>query len=200
MSMAVNTVPGFYITPTDEDLITFYLKPKAMRQSLPWDGILEKNLYEDNAMPWVILTENDWEISQKTARVYENSVSKDEIYVFTKLKKIAGLRFVRVAGSGYWDDNQVITKIKNRQGEIVGIKKSFTFKVKGGKGQEKIDHKEKGRWIMHEYTLAGVSLVQEVKDSDYAICRIFRDLSKCRKNVAESSEGRQSRLDIDLNN
>ncbi|KAL2530219.1 NAC domain-containing protein 19 [Forsythia ovata] len=199
MSMAVNTIPGFYFTPTDEDLITFYLKPKAMRQSLPWDGILEKNLYGDNAMPWVILTENDWEIYRTTARAYEDSVSKDEMYVFTKMKKIPGLRFVRVAGSGYWDDNHVTKYIKNRQGEIIGIKKSFTFRVKGKKGQEKIDHMEKGRWIMHEYTLARVSLIQEVEDGDYAICRIIWDLSKCRKNVAESSEG-QSRLDIDLNN
>ncbi|KAL2530220.1 NAC domain containing protein 32 [Forsythia ovata] len=199
MSMAVNTIPGFYFTPTDEDLITFYLKPKAMRQPLPWDGILEKNLYGDNATPWVILTENDWEISRQTARAYEDSVSKDEMYVFTKLKKIGTVRFGRVAGSGKWNDNQPFKYIKNRQGEIIGIKKIFTFKVKGEKGHEKMDHMEKGHWIMHQYTLAGVSLVQEVKDSDYAICRIIRDLSKCRTNVAESSEG-QSRLDIDLNN
>ncbi|CAA3018752.1 NAC transcription factor 25-like, partial [Olea europaea subsp. europaea] len=74
-----------------------------------------------------------------------------------------------------WDMGRkfVPKDIKNCKGEVIWVKKSFTFKLNGDLKQDEINMK-KGRWIMHEYTLAGSSL-EGVNNMDYAICRISWD-------------------------
>ncbi|CAI9762793.1 unnamed protein product [Fraxinus pennsylvanica] len=137
---------------------------------LPCDKILDRNLYGKNGTPWIVFSDNDpWEIVGES----EVGVLKKEIYVFTKLEKTGGRHIVRVAGCGTWAGKSMPKYIKNCKGEIIGVKKSFKFKINGDLKQDEIDMK-KGRWIMHEYTLAGNSL-EGVNNTDYAICRISLD-------------------------
>ncbi|CAA3030318.1 NAC domain-containing 83-like [Olea europaea subsp. europaea] len=168
--MAFSIPPSFVFKPTDQKLITLYLKPKAMGFPLPYNRILERNLYGKNGTPWIVFSDNDpWEIVGES----EVGVLKKEIYVFTKLEKIGRRHIVRVAGCGTWGGKSVPKDIKNCKGEVIGVKKSFTFKLNGDLKQEETNMK-KGRWIMHEYTLAGSSL-EGVNNTDYAICRISWD-------------------------
>ncbi|XP_022852678.1 NAC domain-containing protein 83-like [Olea europaea var. sylvestris] len=161
--MAFSLPPSFVFKPTDQKLITHYLKPKAMGFPLPGDRILERNLCGKNGTPWVVFSDNDpWEIVGDS----EVGVLKKEIYVFTKLEKIGKRHFVRVAGCGTWARNSKPKDIKNCKGEVIGVKKSFTFEMNGDPKQDEVDMK-KGCWIMDEYKLAGSSL-EGVNNTDYA--------------------------------
>ncbi|CAA3030314.1 No apical meristem (NAM) [Olea europaea subsp. europaea] len=170
--MAFSLPPGFVYKPTDQQLIT-HLKRKATGILLTFNRILDRNLYGKNGTPWIVFSENDpWEIVGDS----EVGVSKKELYVITKLEKIRTNHIVRVAGCGTWAGKSMPKDIKNCEGEVIGVKKSFTFKQNGDLKQDKISMKN-GRWIMHEYTLAGSSL-EGVHSTDYAICRISWDLPK----------------------
>ncbi|CAA2963438.1 NAC transcription factor NAM-B2-like [Olea europaea var. sylvestris] len=171
--MALSIPEGFVFKPTDQKLITLYLKPKAMGSPLPCDRILDRNLYGENGTPWIIFSNNDpWEIVGES----EIGIVKKEIYVFTKVKRI-DRRHVRVAGCGTWAGKSKPKVIQNCKGEVIGVKKSFTFKVSGNLKQDELI-KKNGRYIMHEYTLEGSSL-EGVDNTDYAVCRISWDLPKC---------------------
>ena len=38
--------PGVRFTPTDEELVKYYLTPKVRRQKLPYDSFIEDDLYQ----------------------------------------------------------------------------------------------------------------------------------------------------------
>ncbi|KAL0383293.1 UNVERIFIED_CONTAM: protein CUP-SHAPED COTYLEDON 1 [Sesamum calycinum] len=163
--------PGFHFAPTDQELITFYLSRMAMGLQLPWNPILEKTMYGENANPWDVFADVQWDTSVVTREDKESKNVKRVIYVFTKLSKVCGkTRIARTAGSGTWDGQTGARKIYNKSGQVIGQMKMFTFISKTpGDSRKEHDH-----WIMHEYSLAGVSLNCELKYKDYVICRITR--------------------------
>ncbi|KAK4432966.1 NAC domain-containing protein 60 [Sesamum alatum] len=166
--------PGFHFTPTDEELITFYLSRKAMGLELPWNPLLEKTIYgTKNADPWDVFSDVEWDTCVTGAEGKECKKVKNVVYVFTKLSKVNGkTRVARTAGCGTWDGQTGARKIYNNSGQLIGQMKMFTFTVKNppSDGTKQRDH----HWIMHEYSLAGVSLNCELPNKDYVICRITR--------------------------
>ncbi|XP_022860409.1 NAC domain-containing protein 104-like [Olea europaea var. sylvestris] len=172
--MAFSIPPGFRFKPTEQELITLFLKRKAMGFPLTCNRIIDRNLYGKNGTPWDVFSNNDpWEIVGDS----EVDVLKKEIYVFTKLEKITRKHIVRVAGCGTWDGKSTPKDIWNCEGKIIGVKKWFTFKVNGNLTQDELNKKH-GRWTMHEYTLKGSSF-EGVDNTDYAVCRISWELPKC---------------------
>ncbi|KAL2542686.1 NAC domain-containing protein [Abeliophyllum distichum] len=94
----------------------------------------------------------------------------------------------KTVGCRTWGRKSKPKYIKNCNGEVIGIKKSFTFKVNGDLKSEEMNmvHIENGHWIMHEYTLTGISL-EGVKNRDYVVCRIMWDFPKCLREDESSS-------------
>ncbi|KAK6118801.1 hypothetical protein DH2020_047457 [Rehmannia glutinosa] len=142
---------------------------------IPW-SILEKDLYGERANPWDVFSDvNDsaWEIVKDVNRV---------IYVFTKLSKVNAekTRIARRAGCGSWN-GQTTRKIFNASKKLIGFMKMFSFKVtkEGGSEDTRVQQERDDHWIMHEYSLAGVSLQYELKYKDYVICKITRT---CKAN------------------
>ncbi len=132
--------PGFRFRPFDEELIIQYLLKKVRGEELPWEGIHEFDIYGDKA-PWEIFDDI----------VYGQEEEKH--YLFTRLKKI-NKRVTRTAGCGTWHENSC-NQIYDDQGQhVIGLNKQFCFKVK----QE--SRMKKSKWIMHEFSLAGVLLEQ----------------------------------------
>ncbi|KAG8368890.1 hypothetical protein BUALT_Bualt15G0093600 [Buddleja alternifolia] len=179
---------GFRFVPTEEELIRSYLLKKAMGLPLPSNHILEKDLYGEKASPWDVLSdisEAYWDIHipvnvNNHDDKKEVKKVKKSIYVFTRLKRVneGSRNFVRVAGCGTWKGQTVPRKIrKGSSGEEIGAMKMFTFIV-NNKGLIK-DH-----WIMHEYSLSGVSLSCDLKNKDYVICRITREFFKEEKKIS----------------
>ncbi|XP_027124068.1 NAC domain-containing protein JA2L-like [Coffea arabica] len=163
--------PGFRFSPSDTELL-YYLKMKAKGMSFrPWnDVILEKNLYAENAAPWMLFNNDDpWQVTSKVdaavGKIYEEKV----LYVVTKLVKIGSNKTMRSVGPSTWDSATGKYKVWNSQGQVMGFKKILNLRRKGMEVMS--------NWMMHAYHISGV-LLQEVKDNDYVICRIKWDYSR----------------------
>ncbi|KAH6773357.1 hypothetical protein C2S51_011761, partial [Perilla frutescens var. frutescens] len=148
-----NIPMSFRFDPTDEELIREYLVPKVMGFPLPWNGIVEKELYGDNASPWNVFndidSDNSFSLYCNTKR--ESGKTKKTVYVFTKVTKAAPnskKRIARRAGCGTWN-GQTGSKdiIDSTTGDIIGGTKMFSFQY------SKEDVGDFGHWIMHEYSL-----------------------------------------------
>ncbi|KAK2634824.1 hypothetical protein Ddye_029616 [Dipteronia dyeriana] len=159
--MQVDAPLGFRFRPSDEELVKDYLLKKVRGQQFPWNGVQICDLYGDKP-PWeIFLHGTDHELLEKDHK----------FYVFTKLKKAGQKRVSRVAGCGTWHGDKRTVMIyadkKNKSG-LIGFKKNFTFKVKNGS--------KKSHWIMHEFSLAGESLMGiDYKSCDFVLCRLKKN-------------------------
>ncbi|KAL0327158.1 UNVERIFIED_CONTAM: NAC domain-containing protein 1 [Sesamum angustifolium] len=124
--------PGFRFHPTDEELITYYLRNQAKSRPCPVSIIPEVDIYKFD--PWELpekaeFGENEWYFFSPRDRKYPN-----------------GVRPNRAAVSGYWKATGTDKAIYSGS-KFVGVKKALVFyKGKPPKGV-------KSDWIMHEYRL-----------------------------------------------
>ncbi|CAN1844950.1 NAC domain containing protein 50 [Linum perenne] len=161
---------GCRFNPTDEELVSYYLRSKVKGDPLPTDYIPEYNLYGDKR-PWELFPESAGK-------------GLDRVFAYTKVKKSGKQRFQRSVACGWeWHSNGNTTEIKDEMRNLIGIKKTFTFKKvvaaakkrkrntddDGGSCSRNSDSDNGGgggSWIMHEYSLVGT-------ESDYVVCEIF---------------------------
>ncbi|XP_020597561.1 NAC transcription factor 29-like [Phalaenopsis equestris] len=153
--------PGFRFHPTDQELITHYLK-KKVSSSLPptWAIMAEADLYKFN--PWELpekafFGEKEWFFFSPRDRKYPN-----------------GNRPNRAAGSGYWKATGTDKPILAPDGiQCIGVKKALIFY------QGRPPKGTKTEWVMHEYRLLDSSFpchAKRTKDSmrldDWVLCRV----------------------------
>nr|AOC59203.1 NAC transcription factor 21 [Haloxylon ammodendron] len=185
-------LPGFRFHPTDEELVSFYLKRKVeKRRPLSIEIIKQIDIYKHD--PWDLakasssIGDKEWYFYCKRGRKYRNSIRPN-----------------RVTGSGFWKATGIDRPIYSNEGEghqCIGLKKSLVYyRGSAGKGT-------KTDWMMHEFRLPSDPLQHdEAKSSNpkdtaleaeiWTLCRIFkrnkrhtpdwRELS-CRKNTINSS-------------
>nr|XP_010927035.1 NAC transcription factor 32-like [Elaeis guineensis] len=128
--------PGVRFTPTDEELVKYYLTPKVRRQKLPYDSFVEDDLYQYHP--------------QELAEKYNASMEEEgNWYIFTqRIRKYAnGGRPNRSAGLGYWKATSSDQKILDREGKKIGYKKSLVYH------EGKQPYGEKTGWVMQEYKI-----------------------------------------------
>ncbi|XP_012854545.1 PREDICTED: NAC transcription factor 29-like isoform X3 [Erythranthe guttata] len=169
--------PGYRFLPSDEELINCYLLKESMGIQLPWNPMSKKDIYGQKD-PWEVFQDVHWD------DFHSENKFKHVTYVLTKLLRLNGkTRIARRTKSGTWKGQTSGKEIYDESsGNLIGLSKMFTFyknKPKGRSGEE--EEEEHGHWIMHEFSLAGVSLNFELKFKDYAICRITRTFSKENK-------------------
>ncbi|XP_057811231.1 NAC domain-containing protein JA2-like [Salvia miltiorrhiza] len=178
--MAMNIPIGFRFIPTDEELIGGFLWPRLMGMELPWNGIVEKDIYGDNAEPWKVFSDvvDGWQTKK------EGSAIKSSIYAFTTLKNVPNSkRISRRAGGGTWGGQTGPKKIiRSDTGEIIGHSKMFSFER-----DDKAAPEDFGHWIMHEYSLSG-----RANGGDLVVCKI----TNCIK-VSAASKKRAAQIDQD---
>ncbi|KAL8088875.1 hypothetical protein AgCh_038586 [Apium graveolens] len=157
-------LPGFRFHPTDEELVTFYLKNKIEQRPLPIELIKQVDIYKYN--PWDLpsLTsagEKEWYFYCPRDRKYRNSARPN-----------------RVTGAGFWKatgtDKPIYSSDSNR---CIGLKKSLVFyRGRAGKAM-------KTDWMMHEFRLPSITdagppkqfLHKSFSSNDsWAVCRIFK--------------------------
>ncbi|KAL8538708.1 hypothetical protein ACS0TY_000647 [Phlomoides rotata] len=162
MSTTTSIPLGFRFDPSDDELIGGFLIPRLSGGSLPWDGILECDLYCE--APWNIFDESSpyW---QKPKRVDKSKVCKKSMYVFTRLKKASARKISRIAGCGTWDGQTGSSKVKDLTGKVIGSTRMFRYQ--GGMDM----NNSFGNWIMHEY------VAEEAKDDDLVLCKITNSTS-----------------------
>lgn len=165
---AASIYPGFRFSPTDEELISYYLK-KKIEGSKECVGVIaevEINKFEPWDLPAksVIRSNNEWFFFSPRGRKYPN-----------------GSQSKRATESGYWKATGKERNVKSGS-SIIGTKRTLVFHTgRAPKG-------ERTEWIMHEYNMAGRS-----QDS-LVICRLRRN-SEFRLNdsprLSSSSNQRQ---------
>uniref|UniRef100_A0A7N0V1N4 NAC domain-containing protein n=1 Tax=Kalanchoe fedtschenkoi TaxID=63787 RepID=A0A7N0V1N4_KALFE len=151
----IDLPPGFRFHPTDEELITHYLRHKIVDASFVAVAIGEADL--NKCEPWDLpakakMGENEW-----------------YFFCLRDKKYPTGLRTNRATEAGYWKATGKDKEIF-RGKSLVGMKKTLVFyRGRAPKG-------DKSNWVMHEYRLEGKlsfhNLPQTAK-TEWVISRVF---------------------------
>jgi hypothetical protein len=128
---------GFRFRPTDEELLTHYLAPKAADAGFAPAAVREADLY--GAEPWDLLP-----------------AGGGGGYFFCRrcrrsVKFPSGLRSNRATWAGYWKstgkDRVVLRQQHGGGGDLLGVKKTLVF-YKG-----RAPSGTKTNWVIHQYRL-----------------------------------------------
>eukprot|EP01018_Ginkgo_biloba_P012370 Gb_05670 [translate_table: standard] len=156
--------PGFRFHPTDEELVSYYLKRRVCGRRLQFDAISEVDLYK--CEPWDLPGKSslqsrdlEWYFFSPRDRKYPN-----------------GSRTNRATEAGYWK-----TTGKDRHvcgnSRTVGMKKTLVFHRGRAPRGERTD------WVMHEYRLEDKELdTSNIIQDSYVLCRVFQKSGPGPKN------------------
>ena len=159
----VDLPPGFRFHPTDEEIITHYLKEKVfnirftaaaigqadLNKNEPWD--LPSKSSQDRFLFWPFQTSSSIKILILDLSAEIAKMGEKEFYFFCQRdrKYPTGMRTNRATVSGYWKATGKDKEIFRGKGCLVGMKKTLVFYTgRAPKG-------EKTNWVMHEYRLDG---------------------------------------------
>ncbi|KAL6657212.1 hypothetical protein ACP70R_004992 [Stipagrostis hirtigluma subsp. patula] len=152
--------PGFRFHPTDEEVVTHYLTPKALDRRFACVVIADVDLNKIEP----------WDLPSKA------KMGEKEWYFFCHKdrKYPTGMRTNRATASGYWKATGKDKEIFRGRGVLVGMKKTLVFYL------GRAPRGEKTPWVMHEFRLEGKlppHLPRAAKD-EWAVCRVFnKDLA-----------------------
>ncbi|KAL1557592.1 NAC domain-containing protein 40-like isoform X2 [Salvia divinorum] len=160
---ASSMFPGFRFSPTDEELIQYYLKKKLHGAADGVDVIPEVDICRHE--PWdlpaqsVIQSDNEWFFFSPRGRKYPN-----------------GSQSKRATASGYWKATGKERSVKSGSTQI-GTKRTLVFHTgRAPKGQ-------RTEWIMHEYTTS------EKSEDAMVVCRLRRNREFHLNDNQGSDEG-----------
>ncbi|KAI4989459.1 hypothetical protein ZWY2020_036776 [Hordeum vulgare] len=169
-------MPGFRFHPTDEELVSFYLKKKIQQKPISIELIRQLDIYKFD--PWDLpklasTGETDWYFYCPRDRKYRNSARPN-----------------RVTAAGFWKATGTDRPIYSSEGtKCIGLKKSLVFYR--GRAARGI----KTDWMMHEFRLPSLtdpSLPKRPIDKNiplndsWTICRIFKKTSSMAQQMALS--------------
>ncbi|KAK1358730.1 hypothetical protein POM88_043204 [Heracleum sosnowskyi] len=183
MAERINLAPGFRFNPSDEELITLYLKPKVLGHKLWYISIIkETELFGPKSTPWQLFDVNDddsWTVSPGNSEKY--------LYVFTtltKLRRSEGSKKECIrensrkkAGCGRWGGKTKRKRIMDLKGNVIGEQRMLRFEINDNGDQ--FDLGKASHFRMHEYSLAGVNKgLKSASGKDVVLCKITVDSSK----------------------
>ncbi|KAG5000453.1 hypothetical protein AAZX31_08G167700 [Glycine max] len=174
-------LPGFRFHPTDEELVSFYLRRKLHKKPISIELIKQIDIYKYD--PWDL---------PKTSATGEEK----EGYFFCRRgrKYRNSIRPNRVTGSGFWKATGIDKPVYSHGGEgndCIGLKKTLVYyRGSAGKGI-------KTDWMMHEFRLPSnkdnttnlpssknyVDVPQEAEI--WTLCRIFKRNVSQRKHTPD---------------
>ncbi|XP_008793366.1 NAC domain-containing protein 92-like isoform X2 [Phoenix dactylifera] len=153
---SVDLPPGFRFHPTDEEIITYYLSPKALNGSFRATAMGEVDL--NKCEPWDLPSKSKME-------------EKERYYFCRRDRKYpTGTRTNRATEAGYWKATGKDKEIYRGRGILVGMKKTLVFYT------GRAPRGEKTNWVMHEYRLEGKapnSIIPATAKDDWVVCRVF---------------------------
>ncbi|KAG2299969.1 hypothetical protein Bca52824_036441 [Brassica carinata] len=151
-SVEASTVfPGFKFSPTDVELISYYLKRKMDGLERSVEVIPETDIYSFEP----------WDLPDKSI------VKSDTEWFFfcSRGKKYAhGSQNRRTTKMGYWKVTGKERDVKSSS-QVIGTKRTLVFQIgRAPKGQ-------RTEWLMHEYCMKGGVFM----DDALAVCRLRRN-------------------------
>ncbi|KAK7324846.1 hypothetical protein VNO77_28724 [Canavalia gladiata] len=150
MSIAASSMfPGFRFCPTDEELISYYLRKKldGHEESVQVISEVELCKYEPWDLPAksFIQSDNEWFFFSPRGRKYPN-----------------GSQSKRATDCGYWKATGKERNVKSGS-NVIGTKRTLVFHLgRAPKG-------ERTEWIMHEYC------INDKSQDSLVICRLKRN-------------------------
>jgi len=168
---ALDLPPGFRFHPTDEEIISHYLTPKALDHRFCSGVIGEVDL--NKCEPWYLpgkakMGEKEWYFFCHKDRKYPT-----------------GTRTNRATESGYWKATGKDKEIFRGRGILVGMKKTLVFyRGRAPRGT-------KTGWVMHEFRLEGKlphPLPRSAKD-EWAVSKVFnKELTAATNGAMAAAE------------
>ncbi|KAL8166855.1 hypothetical protein V2J09_008354 [Rumex salicifolius] len=161
---STSLAPGFRFHPTDEELVSYYLKRKVSGKSFRFDAISEIDVYKSE--PWDLPG-----LSKLKSRDLE-------WYFFSNLDKKYGngSRTNRATIEGYWKTTGKDRPVQHRS-KVVGMKKTLVYH------RGRAPRGERSNWVMHEYKLIDEELENNVVPQEaFVLCRIFHKSGSGPKN------------------
>ncbi|KAJ0966643.1 hypothetical protein J5N97_023560 [Dioscorea zingiberensis] len=159
--------PGFRFHPTDEELVSYYLKRRVLGRDLARDAIAEVDLYKHE--PWDL---------PAMSRLQSRDM---EWYFFSPLdrKYSNRSRTNRGTAGGYWKTTGKDRPVRHGT-RSVGMKKTLVFH------SGRAPRGERTNWVMHEYRLEDENLrISGVPQDGYVVCRIFQKRGTGPQNGAQ---------------
>ncbi|KAL3618746.1 hypothetical protein CASFOL_037408 [Castilleja foliolosa] len=164
--------PGFRFTPTDEELLQYYLKKKLQgsdQSSSSVEVIPEVDICKHE--PWdlpgeaIIPSDNEWFFFTARGRKYPN-----------------GSQSKRATNMGYWKATGKERNVKS-YGNIIGTKRTLVFHIgRAPKGQ-------RTEWIMHEYSTI------EKNEEGMVVCRLRKNQEfHLNENVGRDSRDEEQQV------
>ncbi|GAA0187201.1 hypothetical protein LIER_34489 [Lithospermum erythrorhizon] len=148
--------PGFRFHPTDEELVTYYLRRKACGKPFRFQAVAEIDVYKSEP----------WELAE-----FSSLKTRDlEWYFFSPVdrKYGNGSRLNRATGKGYWKATGKDRSVRH-QNQVIGMKKTLVFH--SGRAPDG----KRTNWVMHEYRLVDEALEKAgVPQDAFVLCRIFQ--------------------------
>ncbi|XP_047943884.1 NAC domain-containing protein 6-like [Salvia hispanica] len=145
-------LPGFRFHPTEEELLSFYLKSMVLGKNMRGDviGFLNIYNYHPNELPRLAKTgEREWYFM----------VPRDR-------KHGGGGRPNRTTAHGFWkatgSDRQIVSSSGAKR--VIGLKKTLVFY------EGRAPRGTKTNWIMNEYRLPDKP---NKEDTDIVVCKIY---------------------------
>ncbi|KAJ0249498.1 NAC domain-containing protein [Hirschfeldia incana] len=153
---ATALAPGFRFHPTDEELVSYYLKRKVLGKPVRFDAIGDADIYKYE--PWDL------------AAFTRLKTRDQEWYFYCALDKKYGngARMNRSTNIGYWKATGRDREIR-RDVQLLGMKKTLVFH--SGRAPDGL----RTNWVMHEYRLVDYetesngNLVQDA----YVLVKVF---------------------------
>ncbi|WZZ30446.1 hypothetical protein YC2023_013847 [Brassica napus] len=144
------TAPGFRFCPTDEELISYYLKRKVQGKPIALDPIGEVDVYK----------QEDPSDLPGRSRI---KTKERAWFFFTILEKYEKSGYaMRSTNNGYWRQRGVGKKIKRGgDGQVVGNVKRLVFYT----------NNQSTNWVIHEYQLVDND-GHGLKTNAYVLCRL----------------------------
>lgn len=168
MSIAASSMfPGFRFCPTDEELISYYLRKKlgGHEESVQVISEVEICRYEPWDLPAksFIQSENEWFFFSPRGRKYPN-----------------GSQSKRATECGYWKATGKERNVKSGS-NVIGTKRTLVFHMgRAPKG-------ERTEWIMHEYC------VDDKSQDSLVVCRLKRNTQFRQNDASNRASSSQER-------
>ncbi|XP_012703650.2 NAC transcription factor NAM-1 [Setaria italica] len=129
--------PGFRFTPTDEEIVVHYLRPRAVNEPIPSAVIADVQIMNHN--PWDLLTGHP--------HIFKSFFHKKQIRILYLLMS-SNVYCAPAPNTEGSSESTVIGGVPL----MIGLKRTLVFHL------GKSDIGENTEWAMQEYSLAGASL------------------------------------------
>ncbi|KAJ8899558.1 hypothetical protein K2173_018532 [Erythroxylum novogranatense] len=168
--------PGFRFYPTEEELVSFYLRNKLE------GGRDDLNLVIDRVIPVLNIYEfSPWDLPQFSGEVCNRDPEQWFFFVPRQEREARGGRPKRLTDTGYWKATGSPSHVYSNINQIIGMKRTMVFYM----GRAPIG--QKTEWKINEYKAiqlregsSSIATAHTMLMQEYSLCRVYKKSKNLR--------------------